>query len=423
VRESKHNLAAVLLRDALLVAGIAVLTFQVLRLRCGDYYRVPSGSMQPLLYGHPASGDIVFVERLSRAEDCRRHDLVVVEHPLQPGEQLVKRIAARGDDKECCIDIRDGDVWLGQNAQHMAIEVKDPLTSRGMRVLWAAWPAKSAASHLDLLAARVESDCLVLPPLADTTATEVRALFHSDARRQRRTSAPDHCTPHGFLGTARVVDASYVDALGERGREGDDVQVNDCGMDLRIAAPAADVFAAIETRAASFTFHWQPAAGRIVLWCNGEDVAAVDVKVRPTGAHRVEFGRLDGRLFFAVEGRADAMLLVPIQKQWLASDNGPALPIGPRTHLMLGVVGAEPLRLDVLTVFRDTYAWREKIAGMPGQPGTWPKTVGAGNWFLLGDNAFDSHDSRQFQDVPSATFLGRPWFVLGPWPRTRWLRP
>ena len=421
-----HSHGLVLLRDALLVAGIAVLTFQALRQCCGDYYRVPSGSMQPLLYGHPAGGDIVFVERLTRAEHCRLHDLVVVEHPLQPGEQLVKRIAARGDDeKACCIDIRDGDVWLGSDPQRMVRETKEPLQSRGMRVRWAAWPAPAsgAASHLDLGPARVEQGRLVLPPLADTTESDVRAMFRSDARRQRRSGAPDRCTPPGFLGTARVVDASYIDALGQRGREGDDVQVNDCGLDLLVAGPAADVFLAIETRAVSLTFHWQPASGRIELWCNGDDVAAQELPLRPTGAHRIEFGRLDGRVFFAVDGREDAMLCVPIEKQWATNDNGPALPVGPRTHLLLGVAGDEPLRIDQLAVFRDTFAWRERIVGMPGQPGTWPKTVRAGHWFLLGDNAFDSHDSRQFQDVPSATFLGRPWFVLGPWPRTRWLQP
>jgi len=419
------NPAVTLLRDALLVAGIAVLTFQVLRLHGGDYYRVPSGSMQPLLYGHPTSGDIVFVERLSRAADCRRYDLVVVEHPLQPGEQLVKRIAASGDDKDCCIDIRDGDVWLGPDTQHMRRDDKDPLQSRGMRVLWSAWPGSDPklASHLDLQAARVEHDHLVLPGLADVTLPEVRAMFRGEARRLRRSGAQERCTPPGFLGTARAVDASYLDALGQRGREGEDMQVHDCGIDVRVGSAVVAVFAAIETRSVSFTFHWQPASGRVELWCNGEDVAGKDVPLPPLGAHRIEFGRLDGRVFFAVDGRDDAMLVVPIQKEWTANENGPGLPVGPRTHLALGIAGREPLRIDALTVFRDTFAWREPIAGMPGQGGSWPRTVRAGHWFLLGDNAFDSHDSRQFQDVASATFLGRPWFVLGPWPRTRWLGP
>lgn len=413
------NRALILLRDAMLVAGVAVLTFQALRRLVGDYYRVPSGSMQPLLYGDPGHGDIVFVERWSRAAACRLHDLVVVEHPLQPGEQLVKRIAATGDEPgKCCIDIRDGDIWLGDDPQRLQRDEKEPLTSRDMRVLWSLWPAPGPAQEawLDLRAARVESDRLVLPPLAEGGPEDVRTTFR--ARPGRRTGVPA-----GFLGTARAVDASYLDAIGNRGLGGDDVQVNDCGMDLHFTGAATAVFAAIETRAESFTFHWQPASGRVELWRNGENVAAADLPVLAAGARRVEFGRLDGRLFFALDGRVDAMLCVPMPKEWLANENVPALPVGPRTHLLFGSAGAEPLRIGQLRVFRDVFAWRERIAFMPGQPGGWPRQLAAGQWFLLGDNAFDSHDSRQFQSVPSASFLGRPWFVLGPWPRTRWLQP
>lgn len=422
--------AAVLLRDALLVATVAVLTFQALRQQVGDYYRVPSGSMQPLLYGNEQHGDIVFVERWSSGADCRRHDLVVVAHPDEPGEQLVKRIAASGADVDACwIDIRDGDVWLGGNKQVLHRETKDPLTSRGMRVRWSASPSAEAASgsHLDLRSARIERDHLVLPPLADGGTAAVRASFRAEARRRRRADGAGQSAPAGFLGTARAVDATYVDLLGRRGREGADVQINDCGMDLRLATTAAtvsDVFAAIETRTESFTFHWQPAIGRVDLWRNGEDVAAIELPVRPPGAHRIEFGRLDGQLFFAVDGRADAMFCVAIRPEWQVKQDVPALPAGPRTHLLFGIAGNAPLRIDALQVFRDVFAWRERIAGMPGQPGEWPRFVPPGCWFLLGDNAFDSHDSRHFaKDIPSSSFLGRPWFVLGPWPRTRWLQP
>jgi type IV secretory pathway protease TraF len=49
--------------------------------------------------------------------------------------------------------------------------------------------------------------------------------------------------------------------------------------------------------------------------------------------------------------------------------------------------------------------------------------VPTGRWFLLGDSSFDSHDSRQFGAVDTRLFLGTPCCVLGPWPRTRWVRP
>ena len=59
-----------LLRDALIVAAVAVLTVQGLRRWYGDRYLVPSDSMQPVLYGDPIDGDVVFVYKLADASSC-----------------------------------------------------------------------------------------------------------------------------------------------------------------------------------------------------------------------------------------------------------------------------------------------------------------------------------------------------------------
>src|SRR5690606_3354383 len=103
-------------------------------------------------------------------------------------------------------------------------------------------------------------------------------------------------------------------------------------------------------------------------------------------------------------------LLWPRPRAW----DGERRPFGgPRTHLHLGVLGGEA-ELVGLTVCRDLYVFRERIAGMPGEPLGWPRYVAPGHWFLLGDNSFDSRDSRHFEAVSSATFVGRPLLVLAP---------
>ena len=86
-------------------------------------------------------------------------------------------------------------------------------------------------------------------------------------------------------------------------------------------------------------------------------------------------------------------------------------------NLLLGT--DERLRLRRVQVFHDVFAWREPIVGKRGDVGQWPRFVPPGHWFLLGDSAFASSDSREFDAVSMATFLGVPRLVLGPWPRGR----
>src|SRR5690606_5653493 len=98
-----------MLRDALVVAAVSVLTVQGLRRWYGDRYLVPSDSMQPTLFGDPVRGDVVFVDKFASRNSVGRGDLVVVDYPQRPGHQLVKRIAASGDEKgKTWINIQNG---------------------------------------------------------------------------------------------------------------------------------------------------------------------------------------------------------------------------------------------------------------------------------------------------------------------------
>ncbi|MEO6595287.1 MAG: S26 family signal peptidase [Planctomycetota bacterium] len=410
-----------MVRDAIAVAAIAVLAFQALRRWCGDRYIVPSGSMQPVLFGDPRRGDIVFVDKLVSASTRHRHDLVVVQQPGEPGQQLVKRIAASGDDADaCCIDIRAGDIWLGGNLQRMQREVKDPLLARPMRVLWAAWSSKMRNPMLDVLVAREANGTLSLSPL-EVNAEAARRLFGAQARENRRQDPAGRVVPDGFVGTSKSVDASYVAVTGVRGLTGEDVGVADCGMDLELQDATSDLLCTIDARSEALTFHWRPSTGRVELWRNGEDVESAELPPFPGGVRRIEFGWLDDRAFFIVDGRREAMFVVARRSEWAARE--PELPQGPRSYVHVAAIGREPVLIRSLSVYHDVFAYREPVAGLPGQPGSWPRYVEPGMWFLLGDSAFDSRDSRQFDAVSSSSFIGRPLCVIGPWPRCRWLTP
>jgi len=408
-------------RDAVAVAIVAVLTFQGLRNGYGDRYLVPTGSMEPVLHGDPRDGDVVFVDKTAGAGSLRRHDLVVVRHPEAPDQPLVKRIAACGDEPASrWIDVRQGDVWLGDSPQRLQREQKDPLASRAQRVPWADTSVPASSSLLDLRAARVVGDEWHLPPVA-AVADEVRSAFRPEARRRRRLALDGPRLPEGCIGTARAVDAGCLTANGQRLAVGADHGVFDCGLELELADASTELLATIDARIEALTFHWQPAQQRVVLWRNGENVAERTLAV-PAG-QRIEFGRLDDRVWFAVGDDPAGLFVVPRAADWNNTDEN-GMPGGPRTAVHLAAIGGAgaSLRLRRLRVFHDVFAWRDPIVGLPGQPGTWPREVPPGHWFLLGDSAFDSRDSRQFGAVPESSLLGVPTRVLGPWARRRSLR-
>jgi hypothetical protein len=408
-----------MLRDAVLVAGLAIVTVLALRRWVGDRYLVPTGSMEPLLHGDPKGGDIVFVDKRADRRRLRVGDLVVVKHPGEPGQQMVKRIAASGDDVDCCIGIDQGDVWRGPDPQRMERERKDPLAARSRQVPWALGDGPSAQRDRLAMTVAVAGDGGWQLPAATGRADTLRASFRLEANHARHAA---NKPLEGHVGTSRAVDAGFLDRAGAVRDIGSDHRVHDCSLAMHVVRGVGDVLATVDRAEAAFTFHWQPATGRVVLWCNGEDLAATTLPGGVSVAHDVEFGFLDDRLYFCVDADPARLWLVERTATW------PKRATVARTQLWLAVVdgndGAKAdFAFDRIAVHHDVFAYREPIAGLRGQPGSWPRRVPAGHWFLLGDSAFDSRDSRHFGEVPMASFLGVPCCVLGPWPRLRWVTP
>lgn len=398
-----------LLRDAVVVAGVAVLTVQALRRYCGDRYLVPSDSMQPVLYGDPVAGDVVLVDKLTSAADRRRGDLVVVENPKLEGHQLVKRIAASGDEPLCWIDIIKGDVWLGENAQQMRREVKEPREGLARSVTWAvagtSGPSDALLDFGD--ASSTPGGGRSLPPMA-SGLTGARAKFREERHRARHRPGAARVLPRGTVGTSRPVDASFLDLCGARSLGGEDVPVTDCGMELAVDGAFEALLLTIDSTDFATTFVWRPAQDRLTVWVDGREVADERAVLGRAWGGEVAYGRLDGR---------DFVLLGEGHEYVLETPGARVLP-RPRTWLHVGVVGDAPVEVGALRVFRDIYAYREPVTSV-GQERPWPKFVRPGHWFLLGDNAFDSRDSRHFGDVPTASLLGVPAYVIGPWARAR----
>jgi len=232
----------------------------------------------------------------------------------------------------------------------------------------------------------------------------------------------------------RPVDATYVDTRGQRNADGRDLVVQDFGVDFMVpVAGARELLLRLDQRPDAWLLRWDLRTGSLALSRNG---VAVDVPA-PNGGDaaqrarivdattdakvRVEFGRLDGQLFFCVEDRRGALWTCELRPEWTRPDPGPTAWMLPSNGLSLAVVGDVPLPLRSLAVFRDLHWFRPPLdVGAPnGLARGDARHVPAGSAYLLGDNSVDSRDSRMFGPVPLASFVGRPSRVLGPWPHGR----
>lgn len=399
-----------MLRDALVVALIAVVTVQGLRRWVGDRYLVPTDSMQPILYGDPVDGDVVFVDKTARAADRRRGDLVVVADESQPGHQLVKRIAARGDEpNESFLDIRNGDVYLGPNQQQVERVVKDPADPTTPRVPWGALAGTDDAREVIDARALTGAGPWQLPPMAAVLA-DARAKLRPRARRARHRDPLAGVLPEGAVGTRRAMDCTFLDLAGARSLTGADVTATDCGMTVDFEAVRGVVLCTIDSADFAVTFVLDCAARRVTVW-NDDEAGASEALDDLSWQGRLTFGRLDGRDYLLLDGAL--ALAAPV--------TGTSRLPKPRTYLSVALVGEAPASIRSLAVFRDVYSYRPPEQSVPGGPKKWPVYVARGEWFLLGDNAFDSRDSRQFGPVKVDAFLGVPRCVIGPWDRRRWI--
>jgi signal peptidase I len=69
-------------------------------------------------------------------------------------------------------------------------------------------------------------------------------------------------------------------------------------------------------------------------------------------------------------------------------------------------------------VFVDNQAMHEPFTVRPGSYSMEPRSVGADEYFVLGDNRNSSSDSHSWGMVPSANLVGRAWISY--WPPSSW---
>lgn len=418
------------LMEAVPVVVTACLVFLLIRTHLLEYYRIPSKSMAPTLHGDRHEGDLVLVDKTAFwFRQPGRFDMVVVQ--ARPGSlaaagDIVKRVVAIGP---CSVTIQQGDLFVGSieggTSQRV---VKDPLTFAHLRVPVFRHPSPAMGETL--------TDFFRIPPglggVVDrhvelrTGSQDLATLASAlDPGERRRRLQQGHLDPHlpGHMSTRRAIDTSYLDPEGHR--QPADQPANrtgylpDIGMTLR-CSPDAGVtgfLAVMEQRGTTLAVAYE-VGGQGRLLVDGATVTGgfSGPGLAPGKAVEVTFGYLDGHCFLIVGN--ELVLHRKLELPVARANRAGARPNG----LHFGVAGKEgaAMKIPVVEVFHDVH-YLEDQSRTRRRGSNEPYTVPRGCMFLLGDNARDSHDSRDLETEPFRLedLVGRPVAILAPPTRRR----
>lgn len=413
-------------REVVPMVAVAVLVCHLIRTHLLEWYLVPSSSMEPTLHGNPSDGDLVLVNKTAFwfREPERFEMVVLLNHEDPPRGHLVKRVVARGDEEGNVVRINEGDVFLGPSRQQLQRVAKDPLEATNLRHTHFAFPElgarrvseyfrKSRVWSVERRADGVRQ--IVLNGGAPSFAELTASLRDADQRKRGAAPQGKQRFLPGHFSTRRPVDTTFLDETGER-FGGSELSYRDIGMevDVEIGERCLGLQMVFEYRDRYYAFQYE-ADGR-ARWLVGDDTEAIGQRgapLTPGQAVTLSFGYLDGRFFLVVQGE------LLFHQELTVEDARPrGVPDrGMHNLLHLGAVSGS-VTLRSVRVFHDVYY---KSLRAPFGPPPTPSQLEPDELYLLGDNTFESRDSRSGRSFPRSDLVGRPLAVIGPVSRMRWL--
>jgi signal peptidase I len=461
------------LRRLVEVGGMLLIFLLIFRTVAAEPYGVPTGSMAPALFGNHKSGtcprcgypvrvgyredspggpDLSHARcpncgfddlQLERMPVCpgdhllvnknvfswrrpRRWEMAVFRCPVEEGKAFVKRVVGLPGE---AVQVRDGDLYIdGELARKSLAEFKalrvpvfdnNYQPAEGWRSRWVPEPARGAAT---LEGTRLRLDGTAYP---DDWQWLVYQNWHLD--ESKAYPVLDEYTYNGS-DAGRRPEAVHdfmleCDVELVRGTGAVALGVTD-GEEQMIAEVPAGTH---PESACLFASPLADPSGRTLH----RTVPAV--MLEPGRRYHLELAFVDRRATLTLDGK---VLCTPLDRP--AADGRQPV----ERPVRVGARGAEVL-FDNIRIFRDVHYTESGPHGVKSAV-----RLGAGQYFVLGDNSPNSDDNRFWSDaqdrpmpVPESSFLGKPFLVHMPsrmvswdgfgqhwqyqvidWNRIRWLR-
>jgi signal peptidase I len=384
------------------IAVVALVVFLLLRTHVAQRYLIPSRSMEPTFHGDKNRGDIVLVDKTGwcrplSAARLQRFDIVVVRDRENPaGDPLVKRVVSLGDE---LLKISDGDIFVRSLAGEPWARVqKDPVVHADLRFTFFEHRAGGASDP--------QSARYLTPPPGEDGVIVLRGGAPTCESGAEAITAEPNPAQTQFLASRVVIDNSFLDAAGRRSfagkRCGNDVGIE---LDLELDDSCGGLVLAILHHDQKVLLSYAR-GGRVTWHGRAHTETAAPLSTRLTLA----FGLLDGRAFLTLDGALAAQTPWPSPAHTASERNTVRV-------LAVGDAGAVGARVQRVRLFHDVFYASENRP----EVGIKEYRVEPDEVFLLGDNTYDSSDSRLHGAYPAADIIGRPVAIIGPWRRLAWL--
>jgi len=402
-------------------------------------FKIPTGSMQPTLWGErsntdvytlfpalralypnrPGGGDKVLVNKsLYDFRKPQRWEIIVFKFPQDASVNYIKRLWGLPGEE---LQVREGDVWINGSLARKPPKIQN--------VLWLCWfdealirnSLKIAPQRLSFLpeARAAEADPL------DVLLRE--AILRDWSEKEFRTQLI------GMTGGRLILKADQGEqplelAYGPVIKDYRGYVMRDLCLDFDIGTTAkeGELILKLSRDDHHFSLNLPFAGGRPPLVENGQPHQP-DMPVEGQGSSIAALN--DGKPHHVEFSNADGAVRLFIDKQLVFENSYDLAPTGEMpgegsSHAAFGAAHAQiavwnlRLRHDVhYTNPNDVPGARERATYGMGEPYRIPED----RYFFLGDNSGNSLDSRMWGTVPERYLLGEAFFIFRPLQRWRFV--